>query len=1139
VSSYDEGSHVGTAYVDILPDLRKFQPTLASGMAGSGAAAATSAGEKVGASYGQGFTEAAAESTSKGTVSALEQAEKGAVASSLGLGRRAGQAITEGLGQYAKIAATTVAGYFAFEQVKSFVSGSIDAAETAEKQQRLIAAAIASTGGVANVTADHIDQLSQSLEGQTAVSHLTIQQTDGLLLRFQNVRDEVGKDNDIFDRATSTALDMSAALGKSLPSSALALGRALNDPVQGLALLTRSGVTFTDQQKAQIATMVASGNVLDAQKLILDQLGAKFSGAAEAAATPIDRLKTSFSDLEEETGQKLLPVVSAGATALVGLGNGAVAVGKAIDAVPGPVKDAALALTALGIAEAIVQTDTVQAGLALTRAGVSSGQFAASVKTAATSLTAARVGLGLLGAGLAEVSAHTKGAESTLTGIGADAAFGATALGGLGSVGIAAGAGIGALVGAYAHFASSSHVATTDVQSLTDSFNTNTGAVTRNTRELVANTLEQNGTFAAARQAGISLDLVTSAALPNHTAAVGALRAAYAAATPYSTNFGKAVAASGDGNIHAALGAQAYTEQMSPQAQAIKKVIDAVGAERGAVGAAGQAWRDTQAAMGKAVGTGAQLENSSRQLGAAVTGYTQANDKATESLKQLITQQLKEANTALGRTGDWLNYQSAIQSATSALKDDGKTLDAHTQKGLANRQALQTLAQSVAQYAGDLKGAGAQQDYLTKTGVPELIRMAESMGDLPKQAREWVNSLHLIPPKVTTQVSLDKQKADQDTDAFQAHVKSVTQAPYVATISADTQRALAQIDQFGASTKSALDRIPDEIVNVNLSAQANKVVAEMGGLPGAATGRFVTGGTPGKDSVHLLAMPGEFVLRKAAVDQLGLANVQAINDLKLPKMAAGGPVVDLFAQPQGVSSAVGSIERLLGGAAGRIGSSLSSRLDHRLASLPTGGGGTGAHGASAAAAQAYARGILGDYGWGADQMAPLIELWNRESGWNYLAKNPSSGAYGIPQALPASKMASAGADWLTDYKTQVRWGEGYIKGDYGSPAGAWAHEVDFGWYDHGGRWPSGTAGINTTGHDEYVATTKSDQAALLAEMRAVREGIGRLEAALTNGKAKVTAELTPQSLGRMDARTQAGARSAVRQNAAYQGRVGG
>ena len=85
-------------------------------------------------------------------------------------------------------------------------------------------------------------------------------------------------------------------------------------------------------------------------------------------------------------------------------------------------------------------------------------------------------------------------------------------------------------------------------------------------------------------------------------------------------------------------------------------------------------------------------------------------------------------------------------------------------------------------------------------------------------------------------------------------------------------------------------------------------------------------------------------------------------------------------------------------------------------------------------------------GWGEDQYACLESLWTKESKWNVSAANASSGAYGIPQALPGSKMASAGADWRTNAATQISWGLGYIENRYATPCGAWAHSKNTGWY---------------------------------------------------------------------------------------------
>lgn len=97
-------------------------------------------------------------------------------------------------------------------------------------------------------------------------------------------------------------------------------------------------------------------------------------------------------------------------------------------------------------------------------------------------------------------------------------------------------------------------------------------------------------------------------------------------------------------------------------------------------------------------------------------------------------------------------------------------------------------------------------------------------------------------------------------------------------------------------------------------------------------------------------------------------------------------------------------------------------------------------------AQAIAFQLLAERGLGQEEYSCLVALWNRESGWNVYAHNASSGAYGIPQALPGDKMASVGADWATNPTTQILWGLAYIEGRYATPCGAWAASESQGWY---------------------------------------------------------------------------------------------
>jgi hypothetical protein len=97
-------------------------------------------------------------------------------------------------------------------------------------------------------------------------------------------------------------------------------------------------------------------------------------------------------------------------------------------------------------------------------------------------------------------------------------------------------------------------------------------------------------------------------------------------------------------------------------------------------------------------------------------------------------------------------------------------------------------------------------------------------------------------------------------------------------------------------------------------------------------------------------------------------------------------------------------------------------------------------------AQAIAYDMVRARGWGDDQFACLVALWNKESGWRVNAYNAGSGAYGIPQALPGSKMGSVAPDWETNAATQITWGLNYIGGRYGNPCGAWGHSESAGWY---------------------------------------------------------------------------------------------
>lgn len=269
--------------------------------------------------------------------------------------------------------------------------------------------------------------------------------------------------------------------------------------------------------------------------------------------------------------------------------------------------------------------------------------------------------------------------------------------------------------------------------------------------------------------------------------------------------------------------------------------------------------------------------------------------------------------------------------------------------------------------------------------------------------------------------------------------------------------------------------------------------------PKAGGGMISGPGTGTSDSIWASVDDGsmlkvsnkEFIVNaKATADNLGA--LHAINNgAKVRGLAQGGPVGGatgqavlksnlLLGEVGGMFQALRSAYNMTNVRAELPGLPIQNPPD-----IPTGGFAIGmgnanpASGGNPAAAQAYASSQLARFGWGADQMPWLIRLWNQESGWiNQI--NKSSGAYGIPQALPGSKMASAGPDWRTNVDTQINWGLGYIAGRYGSPQAAWSHEVSHNWYDDGGILPQGLSlAMNNTGGNEHKAVFTDQQWAAL------------------------------------------------------------
>lgn len=242
-------------------------------------------------------------------------------------------------------------------------------------------------------------------------------------------------------------------------------------------------------------------------------------------------------------------------------------------------------------------------------------------------------------------------------------------------------------------------------------------------------------------------------------------------------------------------------------------------------------------------------------------------------------------------------------------------------------------------------------------------------------------------------------------------------------VGAVSSMSLAKVADHSASTAMTLPAVPQEAAAQAVAYQAD--VADLTDQrvdPGRTVNLRVSAGTDAaRESERQVAA-------KAAADAQAAAAAKAASDAQ----AAAEASAQASAQSTQAAADAAAAEAARQAEADRV-----AREAQRQP-------------VAAVAAQAdprsTAKAMLAGYGWSASQFSCLDSLWTKESSWNVTATNASSGAYGIPQSLPATKMATAGADYRTNPATQITWGLTYIKASYGSPCSAWAHSQAVNWY---------------------------------------------------------------------------------------------
>jgi len=190
------------------------------------------------------------------------------------------------------------------------LTSAISSARENALAQKKLQSVLASTGGAAGVTADEIFKLAGSMQATTNFSDDLITNGAAVMATFTNIK------GDVFKSALTAAADLSSVLGTDLQSSVIQIGKALNDPTRGITALSRAGVSFTEQQKAQIKALQESGDLIGAQKIILAELENEFGGAAKAMADPFTIMKNAAGDVLKTIGTLMLPAVNAVASGI-------------------------------------------------------------------------------------------------------------------------------------------------------------------------------------------------------------------------------------------------------------------------------------------------------------------------------------------------------------------------------------------------------------------------------------------------------------------------------------------------------------------------------------------------------------------------------------------------------------------------------------------------------------------------------------------------------------------------------------------------------------------------------------------------------------------------------------------------------
>ena len=696
--------------------------------------------------------------------------------------------------------------------------GAFNAAAESAKIGRETERVIKTIGAASWTSAAQVSELAGAISDKTGADDEAIQSGANLLLTFANVKNEVGEGNDVFDQATGLALDMSTALGTDMSGAAVQLGKALNDPLKGITALSKAGVSFTEDQKAQIKLMAESGDLLGAQKIVLAELSKEFKGAAEAAGTPLDKLMVAAGNLQEEIGAKLIPAVDAVAGVLLG------AMGPALEAVSGFVTDHTELIKYLGgvalVALAGAYGPVIAAQAILMGQGVI--QWVSSV-------------IGYMGT-LAAIFLETAAAEGVLAAVSGTLAL--TML----PVTLAVAAVAGVLYGLVSAFDTSSESADEFFDSVVKDIDTSSLDSMHQGMKKVSDELAENRKHLAETYGpgGIAAS-VADILIPFHDVedSVDDQTSKIITLKEKQAEYEKTIRDSENALFGYASQTVAAASGLEAQADACDKAIGPTGELGGQV--------DAMYASLKAIAESKKIDLTSQDAVDRVTALYEKTQFATTSTLNMSDAQEKfndAASTAKDKTDAYKQsldaligvHLSAAQAETQYSENSltliGKLNENRAiANGLIDANQATTLAQTAAvnennsaiqanvKSAMDLANAKFQETNdiglataALETNRQKLIANMVATGYTEEAAKAYIDRLGLTPENINTQVNLANQQANSALDTTQGKLDVVDQganpaitantAPAAGPI-AGVQDQINQVNQGGKATITA------------------------------------------------------------------------------------------------------------------------------------------------------------------------------------------------------------------------------------------------------------------------------------------------------------------------------------------------